>query len=762
MINSRNDKNKTIVGNYGLFTKSVLAMAFALQLNTALYSQEIKTDEHKNYVIINKTDSFDEIVKKAANVTPSKRQYEWQRFELTGFIHFGINTFDDVEWGKETTDISKFNPAEIDVKQWVKTFKDASFKLIILTAKHHDGFCLWPSKYTDYNISQTPFQKGKGDIVRDLSVECRNAGIKFGVYLSPWDIHEETYGTPEYNKHFVNQLTELLTNYGEIAEVWFDGACGEGPNGKKQVYDWESYYKLIRRLQPEAVIAVMGDDVRWVGTESGYGRQTEWSVLPGASSNQNAIADNSQQQAGDGAFVPRNLMEEDLGSREKIRNATSLIWYPAEIDVSIRPGWFYHKGEDELVKSPYKLVDIYYNSVGLNGVLLLNIPPDKQGRINENDVKSMQGMRHLLDETFKVNLAAGAKAVSVEEIKGNESKLILDNDLSTYWKTNKNTNTASIELSLKEKSSFNCAMLQENILAGQRVEKFRLEYFTGSEWKTFANGTTIGYKRLLRFAEVNAEKVKIVIEQSRTNPTIASFGLFSAPPELSFVPEARSFGSEMSIKIASDIKDSKIYYTLDGTVPDENSRLYSGEIKISETSQITAVAVADGGKKSLPVTSSYHKSKYKVEYKTPYSEKYPASETYTLTDGVSAAPNFNNGKWQGFNGTDVDVVIDLNGTKSISKVSMSFLRDINSYIFLPESLEFSFSEDGINYTNPVVIKNDVPQNENQAITNLYSFATGIKMAKYIHIVARNIGTCPKWHKGAGDKAWLFTDEITVE
>lgn len=760
--NKKNNISRYAFTNSALLTKSALALAFALQLNSSVYSQSIKTDAHKNYVIINKTDSFDDIIKKAANVTPSKRQYEWQQLELTGFIHFGINTFDDVEWGKHSTDISKFNPAEIDVKQWVKTFKDAGFKLIILTTKHHDGFCLWPSKYNNYNISNTPFQDGKGDTVRDLSAECRKEGIKFGVYLSPWDLHEKTYGTPEYNKHFVNQLTELLTNYGEIAEVWFDGACGEGPNGKKQEYDWDSYYKLIRKLQPEAVIAVMGDDVRWVGTESGYGRQTEWSVLPGASANQNAIADNSQQQAGDGAFVPRNLMEEDLGSRDKIKNATSLIWYPAEIDVSIRPGWFYHKGEDELVKSPYKLTDIYYNSVGLNGVLLLNIPPDKHGRINENDVKSMQGMRYLLDETFKVNLVTGAKAVSAEEIKGNEAELILDNSLSTYWTTDNKNSTASIEITLNKNTSFNCAMLQENILAGQRVEKFRLEYFTGSEWKTFASGTTIGYKRLLRFAEVTAEKVKIVIEECRTNPTLSSFGLFSAPPELSFIPEGRSFGSGMDVKITGNVQNSKIFYTLDGSIPDENSKLYSGEIHITDASKITAVAVTANGKKSLPVTNSYFKSKYKVEYKTPYNEKYPASEAYTLTDGVSGAPNFKNGKWQGFNGTDVDIVIDLNETKSISKVSMSFLRDIDSYIFLPESLEFSFSEDGINYTNPVVIKNDVPQNENQTIIKLYSLATGTKLAKYIHIVAHSIGTCPNWHKGAGDKAWLFTDEITVE
>jgi len=487
------------------------------------------TFSQNNFVIINSGETEEQIIAKAANVTPSARQYEWQKMELTGFIHFGINTFNDVEWGEQTTDITKFNPKEINVKQWVKVFKDAGFKLIILTTKHHDGFCLWQSKLTDYSIAHTPFQNGKGDIVRDLSKACRDAGIKFGVYLSPWDMHEQSYGTPEYNKYFLNQLTELLTNYGEISEVWFDGANGEGVNGRKQEYDWQAYYQLIRKLQPNAVIAVMGPDVRWVGTESGYGRQTEWSVLPGTSTSQKTIAANSQQQIVDGAFIPRNLMDEDLGSREKLRNASSLVWYPAEIDVSIRPRWFYHKEDDELVKTPEKLVDIYYNSVGLNGVLLLNVPPDKRGLICESDIKSLQGMRSVLDETFKENLARHADIIASNAKKGNDAKFILDDDLKTYWAAEDSVSIASLEITLKKAQTFNRAMLQENILVGQRIEKFLLELWNGSEWEKFSEGTTVGYKRLLRFPDVTTDKIKIVIEQCRLNPTLASFGLYEAP-----------------------------------------------------------------------------------------------------------------------------------------------------------------------------------------------------------------------------------------
>lgn len=509
--------------------KNYLILVAVLFLMITGCSDTSEKSSKGNFVLIESDDTPELIIKKAANVIPSKRQYEWQKLELTGFIHFGINTFNEVEWGERNTDITRFNPTEIDVEQWVKAFKDAGFKLIILTTKHHDGFCLWPSEYTDYDISNTPFQNGQGDIVRDLARACESAGIKLGVYLSPWDMHEQTYGTPEYNQYFMNQLTELLTNYGEISEVWFDGANGEGPNGRKQVFDWQSYYKLIRELQPNAVIAIMGPDVRWVGTESGYGRQTEWSILPGEAMDQEKIADESQQQALDGAFIPRNLMDEDLGSREKIVNAKSLIWYPAEIDVSIRPRWFYHKDDDDLVKSPEKLVDIYFNSVGLNGVLLLNIPPDKRGLIHENDIKSLQGMRQILDSTFNENLVKDGQAFTSNQKDGNEAALILDDSLKTFWTTEGNIDTATIVIELKDETTFNTAMLQENILEGQRIEKFHLQFWDGESWNTFAEATTIGYKRLLRFPDVTAGKIKIVIDQCRTNPTLSSFGLYRSP-----------------------------------------------------------------------------------------------------------------------------------------------------------------------------------------------------------------------------------------
>ena len=292
----------------------------------------------------------------AAHVAPSPRQLAWQRFEVTAFFHFTVNTFTDREWGDGTEDPAVFNPTALDTRQWLRVASKAGVKLAILTTKHHDGFCLWPSAYTEHSVKHSPYQNGQGDVVREFVEACREFDVKAGFYLSPWDRHEATYGTDAYNNYFTNQLTELLTQYGPVDEVWFDGACGEGPNGKRQVYDWERYYRVIRMLQPEVVIAISGPDVRWVGNEDGIAREDEWSVVPAAVLNQDKIAAESQQQE---AIRPDigDARALDLGSRERIANADRLVWYPAECDVSIRPGWFYHAFQDEYVKTPEMLVD---------------------------------------------------------------------------------------------------------------------------------------------------------------------------------------------------------------------------------------------------------------------------------------------------------------------------------------------------------------------------------------------------------------------
>lgn len=475
----------------------------------------------KNYVVIKPGDTEKEIVAKAANVTPSARQLRWQQLELTAFFHFGVNTYTDKEWGDGTESPSIFNPVLFDAEQWIKTVKAAGFKQVIITAKHHDGFCLWPSKYTEHSVKNSPWKNGKGDVVKEVAAACKKYGVGFGVYLSPWDRNAPMYGTDAYNDFFANQLTELLTQYGRVDEVWFDGANGEGPNGKKQVYDFNRWYAVIRKLQPAATIAIMGPDVRWVGTESGEGREEEWSVIPADENMMEKIADGSQK---DVAFAPKgDKMQKDLGSREKIKDAKGLIWYPAETDVSIRPGWFYHAKEDEKVKSPQRLLDIYFSSVGYNSVLLLNIPPNKEGLLSASDVKSLEGFSALLKQTFANNLAKGA---TIKCSNGNNTNALLDQSYTTYFTTKGNDTTATIELTLPAAKTFDVLSLQENISIGQRVEKFVFEYKDGEEWKQLAEGSTIGYKRLLKFKPVTAKQVRLRILSSRLNPALSALGLY--------------------------------------------------------------------------------------------------------------------------------------------------------------------------------------------------------------------------------------------
>jgi alpha-L-fucosidase len=470
----------------------------------------------------------DTIVRMAAHIKPTSRQIAWQELEMTAFVHFGLNTFYGREWGTREYEAAAFNPTDLDARQWAKTIKDTGAKMMIVLAKHHDGFCYWPSEYTDFSVKNSPWKNGQGDLVAEAAAACKEFGLKLGIYLSPWDIHSSIYGTDEYNTFFKNQLRELLTNYGEVHEVWFDGACGEGLNGKTQVYDWDGYYSVIRELAPKAVIAIMGPDVRWVGTETGYGRETEWSVIPASDNMLAQIAAGSQKAETKGVFIPDDEMyQEDLGSREKLKDAKALIWYPSEVDVSIRPGWFYHQAEDSLVKSPEKLVDIYFSSVGRNSMLLLNFSPDKRGLIPDKDIQHILAMRAFIDSTFSKNIAANA-SISSDSPDKNFSALT-DDDNSTFWTTEKGTTTATIEFKFSGEQKFDCVMLQENFRNGQRVEGFEIHAEINGKFAKIAEGTTIGFKRLLRFNPVVTNRVQLVITAARDCPEISTFGLYKMP-----------------------------------------------------------------------------------------------------------------------------------------------------------------------------------------------------------------------------------------
>ena len=437
-------------------------------------------------------------------VKPTPPQLAWQEAELTMFLHFGMNTFTDREWGEGTEDPRLFDPTELDARQWAHVAREAGFKYLILTAKHHDGFCLWPSRYTEHSVKNSPWHDGKGDVVRELSSACREASLKFGFYLSPWDRHEPSYGdSPAYNQHFKNQMTELLTQYGDVAEVWFDGANGEGPNGRKQEYDWAGYYEVIRRHQPKAVIAISGPDVRWVGNEDGFAHETEWSVQPA----------NPVYHAG---RVPP-------GGR-----AMGSVWWPAECDVSIRPGWFWHAAEDPKVKSLEQLVDIYFRSVGHNSVLLLNVPPNRQGLLAEPDVDRLREFRSWLQRTFAIDLARGKPASASSSRHAADPRHAVDDDPHTFWSPEGESTGSWLEVDLGGPTHFNIVMTQERISEGQRVEQYRVEALTGQGWKEVTRGTTIGHKKLDRIPGVEASRVRVTIDRSRGTPLLRTLALYRA------------------------------------------------------------------------------------------------------------------------------------------------------------------------------------------------------------------------------------------
>lgn len=513
-------------------------------------------------------------VKKAAHVVPTKEQLAWQKLEMTAFIHFTVNTFTDMEWGHGDESPQIFNPTELNARQWVQTLKDAGMNLVILTCKHHDGFCLWPTKTTTHSVASSPWREGKGDVVKELREACTEFGLKFGVYLSPWDRNADCYGdSPKYNRFFTEQLTELLTWYGKVDEVWFDGANGEGPNGKRQEYDWDMYYDVIHKLQPEAVVAIVGEDVRWVGTESGYGRETEWSVTAYAPGGRPAMTKINEE-------LKINAMSEDLGSRDMIAKASNLFWYPAEVDVSIRPGWFYHKSQDNQVKSLEKLVDIYFSSVGRNAVLLLNIPPDTRGLIHENDVARLKEFGEYLNKMLHEDLMLNA----TPSIKN--AKKSVDGNSNSYWEINEIP--AKVEFDLTDSKRFNVLSISEFIEKGQRVENFKIEAFVNGTWKEIAASTTIGYKKMLRFSAVETAKIRLTISGARDGALISDFSLYEAP-ELLSTPEIRRDKSGM-VTLKTETPHPVITFTLDGTEPSRESKIFESPFELPEGGMVKAIA----------------------------------------------------------------------------------------------------------------------------------------------------------------------------
>jgi alpha-L-fucosidase len=491
-----------------------------------------------------------------------------------------MNTFTDMEWGTGGESPELFNPTELDCCQWARVCKEAGMKGIILTAKHHDGFCLWPSAYTEHSVKNSPWKDGQGDVVRELADACQEYGLKLGLYLSPWDRNHAEYGTDAYIIYLRNQLTELMTQYGEVFEVWFDGANGGtgyygGANEERRVdrktyYDWTNTRQIVREHQPDAVMfSDAGPGVRWVGNEAGWAGETNWSIIRRDE------------------FYPGSPNSKDLTTGQE----DGTHWVPAEVDVSIRPGWYYHHSEDHKVKSVKQLVDIYYNSIGRNASFLLNFPVDRRGLIHEKDVEQLMKMVDVIGRDLQTDLALNA-SVEASQVRGTSRKFdarkAVDGKPETYWSTDDGVVSATLLLNFGEETTFNRFLVQEFIPLGQRVNEFSLEAWVNDAWEEIDVQTTIGNKRILRFDNVTSQKLRLNIQDSKASPTISNLEVYHAPKLLE--PPALERNKYGEVTMEAFDGGLQIYYTSDGSDPTKSSEPYNGGIELKEKGLVKAIA----------------------------------------------------------------------------------------------------------------------------------------------------------------------------
>jgi len=500
----------------------------------------------------------------AATVRPSARQLAWQRSGCNAFVHFGMNTFTDREWGDGTEDPRTFAPAGLDAGQWVAAFRAAGMRGLVLTCKHHDGFCLWPSASTEHDVANSPFRGGRGDVVAEVAAACRAGGLLFGVYLSPWDRNARSFGSKAYEALFLQQLRELCTGYGPLFEVWFDGAhC---PADDPAVFDWQAVFALVRELQPDAAIAITGPDVRWVGNEAGRTRAEEWSALPLHQPAPGPFATDRQSWRALWALRERN-QDQDLGSRARLAGAAALCWWPAETDVSIRPGWFHHPHEDGRVKSLPELLDCWFGAVGGNAVLLLNVPPARTGRLADPDVAVLADLGRYLEATFGQDLAAGAR------------------EARSYPRAG--------ELYFAQPVTADLFELAEDVAgSGQRIETFRVEVLQNGGWRECARGTTVGLRRLLRTEPVTGDGFRWWVERCRAAPRLERFGLYRRP--LLLAPPRIRRDRDGLVAIAGD--GGELRFTCDGAPVTAASPRYTGPFALPGGGTVRAAAFpAPGG-----------------------------------------------------------------------------------------------------------------------------------------------------------------------
>jgi alpha-L-fucosidase len=577
---------------------------------------------------------------------PSENQMRWQEMEYYAFVHFSLNTYTDQSWGYGNEDINLFNPEKLDCRQWARICKEAGMKGIILTAKHHSGFCLWPSKYTEYSVKNAPWKNGKGDVVREMADACKEYDLKLGIYVSPWDRNHPDYGKPEYITYFRNQIEELLINYGPVFEIWFDGANGGtgyygGANENRKIdrttyYDWKNTYKLIRELQSDIVIWNDGGDrgdLRWVGTEAGYVGETNWSLLNGTGE------------------VGWEMLHFGLEEGDS--------WVPAEVNTSIRPEWFYHPNEDSKVKTVPQLMETYYNSIGRNGTFLLNFPIMPNGLIHENDEKAALELAATVKASFAENLAENRNA-SASNVRGDAKEFgaenVIDTNKDTYWVTDDNVTTASLTIDFEKPTLFNRFLAQEYIRLGQRVKSFTIEAYVDGTWKELIKGTTIGYKRILRFPGVAAKKVRFSITSSKGSPVISNIGIYNAPVFLDAPTIMRNQSGDITI-VTNDV-GPYFYYTLDGSDPTRESKKYSGPVPTDGKVDVKALAYDPTTNKSSPVA----RERFDISRKCWKILSEDDENAYAIFDG-NTSTTWHQSKNKKM---PVDLVIDLGSEQSLS------------------------------------------------------------------------------------------------
>lgn len=646
---------------------------------------------------------------------PTQKQIDWQEMEFYAFVHFSLNTFTNKEWGFGDESPELFNPSQLDVRQWARVVKEAGMKGIILVAKHHDGFCLWPSAYTERSVKNSPWENGKGDLVKELAAACKEYDLKLGLYLSPWDRNHPQYGKPEYVTYFRNQLKELLTNYGDVFEMWFDGANGGdgyygGANETRKInsltyYNWDETYKLIYDIAPKTLVWGVGpSEARWIGNEEGRAGRTNWSLLR-----------QKDELAGKVHYSEFMSGHED---GEK--------WVPGEADVSIRPGWFYHSVEDDKVRSLDEMVDIYYESIGRNATLLLNLPVDTRGLVHENDEARLKELVATIKADFKTELLKGTK-VQASNTRAADSNFgpqnVIDGNKNTYWATDDKVKQATIEFTFKKPTAINRILLQEYIKLGQRVKAFSVEANVNGQWKTIANETTIGYKRILRLDRVTASAIRVNILDAKAGFVISTIEAYNAP---TFVKEPQILRDKKGLVMLKAEDGNAVYYTLNGKNPSEKSILYKGPFVYNKAVEIKAISRNTKEKINSAVKSAKYgisKEKWKVISISSGDNK----SVERIIDGDA------NTDWEFGNNENKlpqSIIIDMGEERNIAGFTFT-PKQVGSNSNLISNYEFYTSEDNVTWTKQS--EGEFSNIKHNPIEQMKSF-TAVK-ARFLRFVA---------------------------